>query len=269
MIQLGLSNNTLDIQYLEINGLDSFTNLTIMKPSTTSGAVLTNELGMKDMKLNIYLEFNYSNSQDVVITEDIKMTIDLNDVLILLDVVVALSEEIMSDIYVDQYLNNSDCLYLALDELSISSLDISVNIGEISLTQLDKESTIVNEDVVVLLNNIAEWLINSWPLSDLITGLGQTTIKETINEVLENKRLLWQEQATRSCQQHVEAIDVDYMNWNSSNKINQLNNIIQVIGVDGVNNFMTCLTGGTGEVTIMINNNINNNNNNNNNNNQQ
>jgi hypothetical protein len=255
-VPLPLGNSsTLEVTAVSLSGLDSFSNFSLLDPSAASGAVLSSDIGLQTLTLQLFLRFNataYSTYEDpYVYSEELIVTLGLSHVMLELDLVVALSDTELGDLFVDQYLNYSNCVMLALQELSVSSLGLLVTVDEVSLTQTGGDATSLEEDVVLFLDNTLEWLLSSWPVTDLIAGLAQTSLKEGINDQLEATRSSLQHEAESNCPQHIEASGVEYLEWNTSEKLARLNAVLnEALGADGVNNLMSCVTGGTGRLTL-------------------
>lgn len=254
---VGRSNTTtLEVTALTISGLDSLSNFSLLVPSSLSGAVLVSSLGMAELTLMVNVRLNVTTSLEdgglLQYSEDLLLTLDLSDVMLTIDLVVALSEDKLGDIFLDQFLSDPSCVLLALDQVAVSSLDIVATVNEISVTQLGGDATSLEGDVVRLLDNTMEWILMSWPVSELIQGLGQTVVREGVNASLEGWRKGVQESARESCPVHIEVSEVEYLQWNTSTRLSRLNALLNTaMGAEGVNNIVNCLTNNTGEMTIV------------------
>ena len=236
---------SLFLESLDITGLDTFTNISLLVPNPSSGTVLSSVLGMKTLQLELMMQLV---AEDGLYVETFVITIDLENVLLSVDLVVAISLEVLDTIYVDQYLENEACVWQALQELSVSSLGLYTDIYEMSITQISGDSSELDQEVVELIDNTLEWILTGYPMRDLLAGLGQTVIRDAINTNLEARLVAYNDSV---CPPHDSSSTVEYIVWSSSPTILAMNQLLnEVVGPDGVNTFLTCLTNGTGEITI-------------------
>jgi hypothetical protein len=227
-----------------ISGLDTFTNVTLFKPSVESGAVLTSALGMETLRLKLNMELH---AEDGLYIEKFVLTVDLENILLTMDLVVALSLEAMDTIYVDQYLADESCVWETIEELYVSSLGLFADISELSITQLFGDAASLDEDVVKLIDDFLEWILTGYPMRELVAGLGQTAIKDAINDNLAARMA----NSSATCPPHSTSSTADYIVWNSSSTIQTINHLLNdLVGPSGVNELFTCLTNGTGELSL-------------------
>jgi hypothetical protein len=242
--------SSLMIESIVISGLDTFSNISLFVPSNASAAVLSSSLALASLGIELNLLLNASSGGYV---EELIVKLELSNVLLDLDLVIAVSVEAMNSLYLDQYLgmNATACMRQALEELYISSLGLYVSVDDISLMQVTGgDATSLEQDVVDLVNNFFEWILGSYPVSEIIAGIAQDSIKAVINS---NLQATLDELTSGICPVHVDHTTVDYVYWNTSEKINTIDMILNtVIGPQGLNNLMTCITNGTGELTIHL-----------------
>lgn len=251
-IYFGVNDTSfITIESIVISGLDTFQNISLFVPSNVSGAVLSSSIALSSLNIELKLLLNASSGGYV---EELIVNIGLSNISLTFDLVVAVSLEAMNSIYVDQYLgvNSTYCMREALEEFYLSSLGLFVDVEDLSLLQVTGgDATPLEEDVVNLVNNFFEWILGSYPISDILAGIAQTSIKSIINSNLEYAL----EESTGICPPHIDHPTVEYIYWNSSDKIHAIDMILNtIIGPDGLNKLMTCITNGTGELTIHISN---------------
>jgi len=103
-----------------------------MVPSTTSNVALTSSIGLEVLSIDLHLLVNFSHGYYM---EEIIVTLEVTDVLISIDLVIALKESVLGELYLDQLLN-STCIGTALDLLEIGSFGLFMDVDEISITQI-------------------------------------------------------------------------------------------------------------------------------------
>jgi hypothetical protein len=266
-------SGTLEITAAVLSGLDSFSVLTLLAPAASSGAVLTSSLGLSDLQAQLSATLTLhstappsspSSAGDEqaaavaaagLYSESFTVTLQLTDALLDVDLVVALGDSSLAGLFVDQYLADPGCVLLALQQLAVSSLALQVTVQEVSVQQVSGDASELDSEAVSLLDDALEWLLHSWPVSELVAGIGQTVLKDDINSRLAAQAALWVAQAAESCPEHHEAAAPPaYLAWNTSERLGRANAFFNTaLGAEGINQVVNCVTHGTGQLTVLSN----------------
>lgn len=248
-LYIGNSTNSITIQGVSISGLNTFNDITIMAPSSSSNVILTSSIGLDSLSIDINALVNLTNGDYL---ENIIINLAVSDISLTIDLMVALNEEILYSLYMGQLMESTGCVATALDYLEVTYLGLLLNVDEISIKQISNgDATELEQDMVELIDNFFELIIHTYPLTDIIAGIAQTNIRSGINVGL-NETLQSMKTAS-TCLPFEANNEIEYIAWASSDLISTLNTILNdLIGVDGINSLMTCITNGTGNLVISI-----------------
>lgn len=241
------SNSSILIKTLSIDGLKTFDNLTLLVPSPDSGVTLTSTLDIASLELKLSLEVRLPENY----IQDVVVDLQLSDISLLIDAAVALNKERFDQIFLDQVLDFG-CIGSAFDFISIYNLGVFVDVDSLNIKQImGGDATPLEKETVEFINNGIELVLHNYPITDILAGVAQTTIRTDINEKI--AALFKEYESTVTCRSHGNYTEVDYVVWSTSTIIQAVDKLFNtVIGPDGLNKFIDCVTDDTGVATIAI-----------------
>lgn len=250
-------NTTVTLTSLQVRGLDTLDDLEILDPMESSNVTLHTSVGFKTLTVELGVQVEIvptgSASKREQYSERLKVTLAMQDVSFLMDLVLAVNSFVLKSYYLDQ-LSTRNCWLSAIEQLSIANLQLHTTITTLQTVQVVGSAGPLEADVVALLNNAVLLLISPEGFgqltTDLINGLMQGPVRTGFNE-----RAVSQLAAAKNdmpCLSHYPYNDhPDYIVWANSSLVKTLDFVVNdLLGYQGVNKLMSCATNGTGQLSL-------------------
>ena len=249
-------NTTVTLTSLQVRGLDTLDDLEILDPMESSNVTLHTSVGFKTLTVELGVQVEIvptggSASKREQYSERLKVTLAMQDVSFLMDLVLAVNSFVLKSYYLDQ-LSTRNCWLSAIEQLSIANLQLHTTITTLQTVQVVGSAGPLEADVVALLNNAVLLLISPEGFgqltTDLINGLMQGPVRTGFNERAASQ--LAAAKKDMPCLSHYPYNDhPEYIVWANSSLVKTLDFVVNdLLGYQGVNKLMSCATNGTGQL---------------------
>ena len=172
------------INSLTISGLHTFTDIDLLSPSHLSDISIHSIIKLS----NLSFVFNMTYQAQPAIkcyNESLQLKLQLSDLLINMDTSIAINKNKFKS-YGLYKMFNTGCLLSTIDYFNISSLKVKCRVLSIQLLQIQGSATHYEKDINHLINNVFRLFTNGYSkfLTEFITGLFQSIIRQNINQML-------------------------------------------------------------------------------------
>lgn len=260
---------TIDIISVSVDGFKTLSNLELLYPSIESNITLQSTLTFASLDLEIdvsVLKLDPNGEEEQEPRRDMRVTIQLKDVTLDIDMIVALSSSILDHLYLDE-VTQLPCLLSALEQVTLSNLLVKVDVMDLTIHVLNSTKATISddmndncdgEDLNMVVNNMFELLLKGYPAmtSQLVTGLFQGPVRESLNTKISETRNEFHNQFPAFlCVSHVTSNTsvYDWITWSNSTLVQGLNNLMnELVGPSGVNSILSCLTDDSNEVLVNV-----------------
>lgn len=239
------SDASIYFELLTLSGLDTMQDLLILSPVVDSNITLSSRLRIQTLNISMAMAVTIGSYTEAVTLS----TVFMNSTM-LLDVVLGVNQSGLNNLFLDQ-LVNMGCLQNLVQELSVSSLLMDVDLKQLDYIQVAGDAGPLEFDTVAAVQNFINLALDGFPelVHDTLIGLAQGPIRAAINDVLA-ERLDYFSRRT-ACPAHIEhdSETPNWIQWNSSVLIKTLDLFLDtILGAEGLNSFFSCATGGTGVI---------------------
>lgn len=237
------------IHSITLGGLDTFSNISLYEPSTTSNITIVSELALDSLFLSVNLTVHGASSPYYDYEEWLIIEASVSKTSLHVETVVALGKAELSQLYLNQILQPA-CLLKSLKFLNITSLVLETNVDTLAINQIQGAAQQLEKDSIALIDNALKLLAEGFGplLTDLIKGFGQGILRPLLNNKIENSLVTLE--ATTPCMHKTKPYD-DYIVWADSKLIKAVDRVVNdLLGARGLNAILKCVTKGTGSVSI-------------------
>lgn len=248
---------SIEILSTRLKGLDTLQDLQILEPYNESKVVLRTLTNFESLyvqvKAEIQLNATAISPNCDFYREEVEFTFAVSNSVLTLDLALAVDEHLLKSFFMDQ-LGTFPCWLSTIAELSLPNVDLTLNLTDISIRQIRGDSGQLEKDLTALLDNVLQFLFAPEAFKEttemIISGVMQGPLRDYVNTFFADK--IAESQHNEPCLTHYPYDDVvDYLQWPSNDIILTLDKIInKKIGAEGLNEIMTCLTDGTGMLSI-------------------
>jgi hypothetical protein len=258
-------NSSVTLTSVQLRGLDTITALDILEPLENSNVTLRTVVGFQNLTVELGLELDIVptgashklgaarvRGRDKY-TEHLKVTLALQEMSFLMDLVVAVDAFVLKSYFLDQ-LSTRACWLSALKELSIANLQLHTTVVELAGVQVAGSAGALEAQVLALINNAVLLVISPEGFgqltTDVLNGALQGPLRASFNERAAQQ--LADAHKDLPCLTHYPYNDhPDYIVWANSTLVKTVDFIVNdLLGYQGVNKLMNCATNGTGEVAL-------------------
>jgi len=236
-----ISLGNLSVTGLTISGLDSLSNVGVMVPSEENPQLMATTLSLEELTVDISMALNMYEYQ-----ENSSFVIRVSNVALVMDLFLAVNQAKMQALHVSQ-LSEMACVGEAVDYFNITDLTMDMSVDLISIIELGGVAGELEADIVAYLDNIMLLITNGFGdlLSSVITGAFQGPLRVGINNQV--NALL----TDGVCPPYVPVSTTDLIVWANSTVVKAVDKVFdEMLGPEGLNSLMTCVTNGTGAITI-------------------
>lgn len=247
----------LTIESMTLSGMNSFEEISILRPSQYNNVSLLSTIRMKKMSAVFVTRANSSYVDGF--SETFSMSMDLSNVTISVDMAAALDKKIFQDMFIEQLVSHPQCWLSSFGYFNVSSLIVDMNISDITISQLSRESssTPLSNDLVALMNNVISLLTNGYNqlLTDVIKGAFQGPIRNEINKKITNMATAMRTDEDAGCPEHVPIppSPPNLVVWSKNSGVQAIVKVVDMwLGADGINSVINCLSDNTGTFSFTV-----------------
>lgn len=261
-------NSSLTLTSFKLRGLDSLNEIELLEPVPGYNTTMRSAVGFGELTVTLGLQVDIvptessvaknNNQEDSLTargayTEKLQVTLAMENVSLLMDLVLAVNAFVLKSYYLDQ-LSTRSCWLSALDELSIANLQVHTEITTLKAVQVVGSAGALEADILALVNNALELVISPAGFgqltTDLIAGVLQGPVRAQFNTQVAAQ--LTKAKKDAPCLTHYPYDDQnDFIVWAESSLIQTVDFIVNdLLGYEGVNKLMTCATNGTGQLAL-------------------
>lgn len=247
----------LSITGVSLGGLDTVDDLEILEPlGVQSKVTMRSALRFDYMHLNVTMHLKVTkdiDGQTATYDEDIMLTLQIEDLNAVVDLVVAVDDHFLESLYLDQ-LGALGCWAASLSEISIPNFDVQLNPAQLRISQVSGSAGALEKDIVSLLDNVFLLLLSPKGFNQLtqevLRGAIQGPLRTSVNEKLAT--FLLELRGEQPCLTHYPYDDeVQLIDWRLSKIVNTIDGLVnEYIGPQGVNQLLSCATNGTGSLAF-------------------
>jgi len=253
---LGILNSTLLIRSVSLYGLDTFKQISL-QPSTSSPVSLLGTLALSTLGIAVEMTLHADLETGTPYSEELVVKGQVGNVLLSIEMVVAVLKQRLDSLFVDQILMSPTCILSTVEALNVTSLVLDLNVSQLVVTQISGSSGPLETDILRLVNNSIALVTNGFKdlISGVVSGIAQGPARSDLNIAL-SKMLA----GAIACPSHVNnrfLESEDLVKWPQSAILSNIDGIInEQIGPMGINNLLHCVTNGTGGVIVPISNTV-------------
>jgi hypothetical protein len=254
-----LAGMSLDIIAVSIDGFKTLSDMQLLYPSAESNVTLNSSLSFAALALQLEIRVTQPASSaggGQRQSRDIRIAVQLRDLVIDLGVVVGLRSSVLEQLSLQQVVQ-LPCLLSSLEQLFVASLLLRVNVTDLTMQMINSTASgDAGEDLNELVNSAFELLLEGYPAmtSQLITGLFQGPIRESMNKKISVK--LEEQHSYFQCETPSTNSSISFPNWiewSNSTLVQALNKVVNdLVGTSGVNSILSCLTEDSNAVLINV-----------------
>jgi len=238
------------LQYLNVSGIDTFTNLTLLDP--TGPYSLTTSVGMDTFNATVGIELTVTPIDGGMIVgtplvEEFTLSLSLTDINILLKLLLAVDKTAMTDLSVYQLLSTAidstmPCAATTLVAANVTSLAANLKLKAVRLqTPPGTDPAALESEIDHLVDDLLLLFVSDYNrlVTDAVYGLLQGPVRDMANDALGG---LLEEAETLTCNDTPGGNVSDYVHFDESDVVAKIDEIVnEVVGVEGVNDVLECL----------------------------
>ena len=258
-----LANITLVLHSLQLRGLDTFHDISVLTASPPTSPVyspysISSALSLHTMKATLDMTLDVELDQQAVsggsLVERFAVELDLSEITLGAELFMPLHLQRLGELrQVQLHCEALHCLLGTLDYFSLSSLVADMHVDLVSITPLgDVDPASLEADIDQLINDIIQVGTSGFP--ELVTGVIGGVVQGPLRAGLNAKLAELLTQAPASCGAH-EMLPPDtppsYIEWAQAPLLGFLDKLLNdVLGFQGVNKLVDKLTADTGKIAL-------------------
>eukprot|EP01038_Epipyxis_sp_PR26KG_P004475 gene4475-6326_t len=247
----------ISVANVNISGFNTISELLILSPTVGSNFTLSTAAAFDFINVDIKLLVSLPVTDTEFYTEELTFKIHLSDLSFDLELLVAVDEHLLHNLYIDQ-LTDVSCWLYGLVDLSIPSLKTVLSINQVSITEIGGDAGPLNSGITDIIDSFLQLLTSSTGYGDLLVdvigGILQGPVRSSLNDKIRSS--LAAAKDDHPCLSHYPypSDKHDYVAWTNSTLVTSISHLVNdKLGYEGVNKIVNCATDGTGEVTITAN----------------